>query len=115
MSVVGADRLPESGYLRAKVAQENLIKASGIPYTILRVDAVLRVHRRIANSAAEGDVIRLSPALLQPIASEDAVAALADLAVGPPLNGTVEVAGPDAFLSTNSRGSSSPHAATGVR
>jgi uncharacterized protein YbjT (DUF2867 family) len=97
LSVVGADRLPESGYLRAKVAQEDLIKASGIPYTILRSTQFFEFIGRIADSAAEGDVIRLSPALLQPIASEDAVAALADLAVGPPLNGTVEVAGPDAY------------------
>lgn len=96
LSVVGADRLPESGYLRAKVAQEDLIKASGIPYTILRSTQFFEFIGRIAESAAEGDVIRLSPALLQPIASDDVAAALADLAVGPPLNGTVEVAGPDA-------------------
>jgi uncharacterized protein YbjT (DUF2867 family) len=97
LSVVGADRLPESGYLRAKVAQEDLIKASGIPYTILRSTQFFEFIGRIADSAAEGDVIRLSPALLQPIASEDAVAALADLAIGPPVNGIVEVAGPDKY------------------
>jgi len=97
LSVVGADRLPESGYLRAKVAQERLIEASGIPYTILRSTQFFEFIGRIADSAADGDVIRLSPALLQPIASDDVVAALADLAVGPPLNGTVEVAGPDAL------------------
>ena len=96
LSVVGADRLPESGYLRAKVAQERLIKASGIPYTILRATQFFEFIGPIADSAAEGDVIRLSPALLQPIASDDVAAALADLAVGPPLNDTVEVAGPDA-------------------
>jgi uncharacterized protein YbjT (DUF2867 family) len=97
LSVVGADRLPESGYLRAKVAQEKLIKASKIPYTILRSTQFFEFIGRIAESAVEGDVIRLSPALLQPIAADDVAAALADLAVGPPLNGTVEVAGPDPF------------------
>ncbi len=96
LSVVGADRLPESGYLRAKVAQENLIKASGIPYTILRSTQFFEFIGRIADSAAQGDVIRLSPALLQPIAADDVSAALADLALGSPLNGIVEVAGPDA-------------------
>jgi uncharacterized protein YbjT (DUF2867 family) len=95
LSVVGADRLPESGYLRAKMAQEKLIKASGIPYTILRSTQFFEFIGRIAESAAEGDVIRLSPALLQPIAADDVAAALADLTVGSPLNGTVEVAGPD--------------------
>ena len=68
LSVVGADRLPESGYLRAKVAQEKLIKASGIPYTILRSTQFFEFIGRIAEAAADGDVIRLSPALLQPIA-----------------------------------------------
>jgi len=96
LSIVGTDRNPESGYLRAKVAQEELIKASGIPYTILRSTQFFEFIGRIADSAAEGDVIRLSPALLQPIAADDVAAALADVAVGPPLNGTVEVAGPDA-------------------
>jgi uncharacterized protein YbjT (DUF2867 family) len=96
LSVVGADRLPESGYLRAKVAQEELIKASKIPYTILRSTQFFEFIGRIADSAAERE-IRLSPALLQPIASDDVVAALADLAVGPPLNGTIEVAGPGAY------------------
>ena len=96
LSVVGADRLPESGYLRAKVAQEKLIKASGIPYTILRSTQFFEFIGRIGDPAATGDVIRLSPAFLQPVASDDVVAVLADLAVGPPLNDTVEVAGPDA-------------------
>jgi uncharacterized protein YbjT (DUF2867 family) len=96
LSVVGADRLPESGYLRAKVAQEKLIKASKIPYTILRSTQFFEFIGRIADAAAQGDVIRLSPALLQPIAADDVAAALADLVVGPPLNSTVEVAGPDA-------------------
>jgi uncharacterized protein YbjT (DUF2867 family) len=97
LSVVGADRLPESGYLRAKVAQEKLIEASLIPHTILRSTQFFEFIGRIANEAAEGDLIRLSPALLQPIASDDVVTALADLAVGPPLNATVEVAGPEPY------------------
>jgi uncharacterized protein YbjT (DUF2867 family) len=97
LSVVGADRLPEGGYLRAKVAQEKLIKASGIPYTILRSTQFFEFLGRIAEAGANGDVIRLSPALVQPIASDDVVAALADLAVGQPVNATVEVAGPEAY------------------
>jgi uncharacterized protein YbjT (DUF2867 family) len=97
LSVVGADRLPESGYLRAKMAQEKLIKASGIPYTILRSTQFFEFLGRIAEAGANGDVIRLSPALVQPIASDDVVAALADLTVGQPLNATVEVAGPEAY------------------
>ena len=78
LSVVGTDRLPESGYLRAKMAQENLIKASGIPYTILRSTQFFEFIGRIIESGTDGDVIRLSPALLQPIASDDVAAALAD-------------------------------------
>jgi uncharacterized protein YbjT (DUF2867 family) len=97
LSVVGTDRLPESGYFRAKVAQENLIKASGIPYTILHSTQFFEFINGIIKSGADGDVIRLSPALVQPIASDDVAAALADLAVARPLNSTVEVAGPDLF------------------
>lgn len=96
LSVVGADRLPESGYLRAKVVQERLIKASGIPYSILRSTQFFEFMGGIIKSGSEGDVVRLSPALVQPIASDDVVAAMADLAVGPPFNAIVEVAGPDA-------------------
>lgn len=94
LSVVGSDRLPDSGYLRAKMAQEDLIKRSTIPYTILRSTQFFEFVNGIIKSAGEG-TIHLSPALLQPIASDDVVAALADLTVGPPLNGTVEVAGPE--------------------
>jgi uncharacterized protein YbjT (DUF2867 family) len=95
LSVVGSDRLPDSGYLRAKMAQEDLIKRSRIPYTILRSTQFFEFVNGIVKSAGESGAIRLSPALLQPIASDDVVAALADLTVGPPLNGTVEVAGPE--------------------
>lgn len=97
LSVVGTERLLDSGYFRAKMAQEKLIKASGIPYTILRSTQFFEFARSIINDGTDGDVIRLSPALFQPIASDDVAAALADLAVGPPVNGTVEVAGPDQF------------------
>jgi uncharacterized protein YbjT (DUF2867 family) len=95
LSVVGTDRLPDSGYFRAKLVQENLIKASGIPYTILRATQFFEFINAIIQSGADGDVFRLSPAHFQPIASDDVAAALAELAVGAPLNGTVEVAGPE--------------------
>jgi uncharacterized protein YbjT (DUF2867 family) len=97
LSIVGSDRNPDSGYLRAKVAQEKLIKASGIPYTILRSTQFFEFVGGIVKSGAEGDVVRLSPALFQPIASDDVVANLAELTLGSPLNGTVEVAGPEAL------------------
>jgi uncharacterized protein YbjT (DUF2867 family) len=96
LSIVGSDRSPDSGYLRAKVAQETLIKASGVPYTILRSTQFFEFVGGIVNSGAEGDVIRLSPALFQPVASDDVVANLAELTLAPPLNGIVEVAGPEA-------------------
>jgi uncharacterized protein YbjT (DUF2867 family) len=96
-SVVGADRLPDSGYLRAKVAQEDLIKAGTIPYTILRATQFFEFIGRIADSGADGDAVRLSPALMQPIAADDVAAALADVATNGPVNGTVEVAGPEAI------------------
>jgi uncharacterized protein YbjT (DUF2867 family) len=97
LSVVGADRLPESGYLRAKLAQERIIKSSGIPYTILRSTQFFEFLRRVAESASEGNTVRVPPALVQPIVSDDVVAALTDLTLGPPLNDTVEVAGPEKF------------------
>lgn len=95
LSVVGADRLPESGYLRAKVAQEKLIRASTIPFTILRSTQFFEFVDGIIQSAAKDNVIRLSPALLQPIASDDVVAALAELTLRKPVNGIVEVGGPE--------------------
>jgi len=97
LSVVGTERLLESGYFRAKMAQENLIKASGIPYTILHSTQFFEFVDSIIKSGEDGDTIRLSPALVQPIAADDAASALADLAEGPPVNDTVEVAGPDVF------------------
>lgn len=95
LSVVGADRLPDSGYMRAKLAQEKLIKQGGIPYSILRSTQFFEFIDSIIDSSVDGDVIRLAPALIQPIASDDVVAALAEVVVGAPVNGTVEVAGPE--------------------
>jgi len=97
LSVVGADRLPLSGYLRAKVAQENLVKTAGIPYTILRSTQFFEFIGRIADEATQDGEIRLSPALLMPIAADDVAAALADVALAEPLNATIEVAGPHAL------------------
>jgi uncharacterized protein YbjT (DUF2867 family) len=95
LSVVGTERLLASGYFRAKMAQENLIKASPVPYTIVRATQFFEFVGSIAQSATEGQTIRLSPALLQPIVSDDVAAALADVAVEAPLNGTIELAGPE--------------------
>lgn len=97
LSIVGSERLPENGYFRAKVAQENLIKASGIPYTLLRATQFFEFVGGIAQSATVGEEICLSPALIQPMASDDVVAALTDVALAAPVNGTVEVAGPEAM------------------
>jgi uncharacterized protein YbjT (DUF2867 family) len=95
LSIVGADRLPASGYLRAKVAQENLIKASGIPFTIVRSTQFFEFAKGIVQSATEGQTVRLSPALFQPIAADDVAAALTGFTLAEPLNGTVEIAGPE--------------------
>ena len=95
LSVVGADRLPDSGYLRAKVAQEKLIRSGGIPYTIVRATQFFEFVGAIAGSGADGNTIRLPPALMQPVAAEDVAAALADIAVAKPVNGTIELAGPE--------------------
>src|SRR5256885_5922030 len=95
LSVVGTDRLLASGYFRAKMAQESLIKASPIPYTIVRATQFFEFVGSIAQSATDGQTVRLSPALMQPIVSDDVAAAMADVAVGEPVNGTVELAGPE--------------------
>jgi uncharacterized protein YbjT (DUF2867 family) len=95
--VVGADRLPESGYLRAKLAQEELVKAGPIPYTIVRATQFFEFIGRIADSGTDGNTVRLSPALVQPESADDVADTLADVAVGAPLNDTVELAGPEAF------------------
>lgn len=97
LSIVGADRLPLSGYLRAKVAQENIIKSSGIPYSILRSTQFFEFMGRIAQSATEGNIVRLPTAYVQPVVSDDVVSVLADVVMGKPLNDHVEVAGPEKF------------------
>lgn len=97
LSVVGADRLPDSGYMRAKLAQENLVRASTIPYTILRATQFCEFVGAILGAGTEGDAVRVTPALLQPVAADDVAAVLADLAVAAPLNACVEVGGPDRF------------------
>jgi uncharacterized protein YbjT (DUF2867 family) len=95
LSVVGTERLLESGYFRAKMAQEKLIKTSKIPYTIVRSTQFFEFLGGIAQSGTDGQTVRLSPALVQPIASDDVAAAMADVTVGAPVNGTVEIAGPE--------------------
>lgn len=99
LSIVGADRLPESGYLRAKMAQERLIKASGTPYTILRSTQFFEFGGQIADAATQGEVVRVpAAALIQPVFSGDVVSVLADIAAGLPLNRVLEVGGPERFL-----------------
>src|SRR3954451_5183282 len=97
LSIVGADRLPESGYLRAKVAQEEVVKAGPVPYTVVRASQFFEFIGRIADSSTHGETVRLSPALVQPESADDVASTLADVAVGAPLNDTVELAGPEAF------------------
>src|SRR5215831_4464071 len=95
LSIVGTDRTPENGYFRAKVAQEKLIKASRIPYTIIRSTQFLEFLKGIAAAGTDGNVVRVSPGLFQPIAADDVAPAVADVAVAAPRNGTVEIAGPE--------------------
>src|SRR5690242_8894696 len=96
VSIVGCDRLPDSGYLRAKVAQEAEIEAGGVPYTILRSTQFLEFLPQIAEEGAEGDSVRLSTGLMQPVAAEDVAATVAELATGAPA-GRVELGGPEAL------------------
>jgi uncharacterized protein YbjT (DUF2867 family) len=101
LSVVGTDRLTKggpgslSGYFRAKLAQENLIKASGIPFTIIHATQFFEFAKGIAQSGADGSNVRLSSVLMQPMAADDVAAAVAEAALGQPSNGIIEVAGPD--------------------
>ena len=94
LSIVAIDRT-DNGYFRAKVAQEKLIRTSGIPYTIVRSTQFLEFLRRIADSAADGNIVRLPPVLFQPIAADDVAASVADVALAAPRNGIVEMAGPE--------------------
>lgn len=97
LSVVGTDLLPDSGYFRAKLAQENLIKASKIPYTIVRATQFFEFLKSIAESGISENRIHLPPAFIQPIASEDVASALLEVALEKPVNGTLEIAGPERF------------------
>jgi uncharacterized protein YbjT (DUF2867 family) len=94
LSIVGTDRLPDSGYLRAKLAQEELIRRSGIPYTILRSTQFFEFAGGIAQSGTIGNEVHISTGAIQPIASDDVVAALTDITLGVPQNGIIEIAGP---------------------
>jgi len=95
LSIVGTDRTPDNGYFRAKVAQEKLVEASGIPYTIVRATQFLEFLGAIAASCADGATVRVSPGLFQPIAADDVAAIVADVALAPPRGGIVEIAGPE--------------------
>ena len=97
LSIVGCDRLPGSGYMRAKVAQEKLIEGSSIPYSIVHATQFFEFVGRIADGATLGDTVKLPPVLFQPMAADDVATAVARVAVGEPLNGVVEVAGPEQF------------------
>jgi uncharacterized protein YbjT (DUF2867 family) len=98
LSVVGTDRLPGSGYLRAKLAQEEMVEAGAVPYTILRASQFFEFIGRIADSSADGeDTVRLAPVFVQPEAAGDVADALADIAVNAPVNGIVELGGPEQF------------------
>ena len=97
LSIVGTERQPDIGYFRAKVAQEKLIRESPIPYSTVHATQFFEFVKGIADAATVGNVIRVPPALIQPMAADDVAAALARVAVGAPLNGAIEVGGPKAF------------------
>jgi uncharacterized protein YbjT (DUF2867 family) len=97
LSVVGTERLQESGYLRAKLTQEQLIKESGLPYSIVHATQFFEFVSGIADAATDGTTVRLSPALVQPIAADAVASAVARTAVGEPVNGIIEIAGPEQF------------------
>ncbi len=97
LSVVGCDQVPESGYLRAKIAQERLIRNSSIPYSIVRATQFFEFLKRIADEATDGNTVRIPPVLFQPIAAEDVAKAVGRVAVSAPVNGIVEIGGPQQF------------------
>jgi uncharacterized protein YbjT (DUF2867 family) len=97
LSVVGTERLTESGYFRAKLAQEQLIAEASIPYSIVRATQFYEFMRRIADDATDGNTVRLPPAFIQPMAADDVAAGVARVAVGAPLDGMVEIGGPEPF------------------
>lgn len=97
LSVVGTERLLDSGFFRAKLAQENLIKTSGRPYTIVRATQFFEFVKQIVDYSTEGGKVHMPPALIQPMAAEDVASALAKIATNPPANGTIEIGGPEQF------------------
>jgi uncharacterized protein YbjT (DUF2867 family) len=97
LSVVGSDRMLESGYFRAKIAQENLIKASPIPYSIVRATQFYEFAKGIADYSADGNKVRLPHVLFQPMAADDVASGVGRVAIAPPVNGTVEIGGPEKF------------------
>lgn len=97
LSVVGSERMLESGYFRAKIAQENLIKSSSIPYSIVRATQFFEFIKSIADFSTDGNTVRMPSALVQPIAAENVAAAVCRVALGSPLQGTVEIGGPEKF------------------
>ena len=97
LSIVGTERLPDSGYMRAKVAQEKLIKEGPIPYTIVHATQFFEFGKRIADEATVDNIVRLPPVLFQPMAAEDVASALCKVAIEAPLNGALEIAGPESF------------------
>ena len=97
LSVVGTERLSESGFFRAKIAQEKLIKASSIPYSIVQATQFFEFLKGLADISMVGNTVHLPPVLFQPMAAEDVASGVARVTVGPPLNGTVEIAGPEQF------------------
>ena len=97
LSVVGSERLLESGYFRAKIAQEKLIKGSSIPYSIVRATQFFEFVKGIADFSTEGNKVRLPPALIQPMAADDVASEVGRVAMGAPVNGTVEIGGPEQF------------------
>jgi uncharacterized protein YbjT (DUF2867 family) len=97
LSVVGADRMPDSGYMRAKIAQEEIVQSGSVPYTILRATQFFEFLFRIADSSSNGETIHLAPVFIQPEAAHDVSATLAEIAVSEPTNGIVELGGPEQF------------------
>ncbi len=97
LSIVGSDRLPDSGYMRAKIVQEKLIKESSIPYSIVKATQFFEFVKRIADEATERNIVRLPPVRFQPMAADDVASAVGRVAMGSPLNGIIEIGGPEQF------------------
>ncbi|MFG1651647.1 SDR family oxidoreductase [Micromonospora sp. NPDC049275] len=95
LSIVGSDRLPDGGYMRAKVAQEKLVAASGLPYSVVHATQFFEFLQGIVDAATDGDTVRLAPVLIQPMAADDVATEVTAVAVGAPVNGVVEIAGPE--------------------